>query len=81
MNLPFTVKNIAPRPYGVNGKIIAPLGKFDVTDEVTLASVEMHIGKALEIVASDDAKESTDAPAKRGRKPKESTDAQEGGAE
>ena len=75
---PIKLKNVAPRAYCVNGKIIAPLGTFDVADEVTMASVKMHIGGDFEIVATES---EADAPAKRGRKPKESTDAQEGGAE
>lgn len=36
-------KNVSARPYGVNGKIIAPLQVFEVTDDVTLASIRMHL--------------------------------------
>ena len=38
------LKNVSARAYGVNGKIIAPLQEFEVTDDVTMASVKMHIG-------------------------------------
>lgn len=38
------LKNVSARAYGVNGKIIAPLQVFEVTDDVTMASIKMHIG-------------------------------------
>lgn len=38
------LKNVSARAYGVNGKIIAPLEVFEVTDALTIASVKMHIG-------------------------------------
>ena len=49
------VKNVSARPYGVNGKIIAPLQVFEVTDDVTLASIKMHIDAGdFEAVATDE---------------------------
>lgn len=47
------LKNVSARAYGVNGKIIAPLQEFEVTDEVTMASVKMHIGGDFEEVAEE----------------------------
>ena len=47
------LKNVSARAYGVNGKIIAPLQEFEVTDEVTMATVKMHIGGDFEEVAEE----------------------------
>ena len=50
------LKNVSTRPYGVLGKIIAPLQVFEVTDDVTLASIKMHIDAGdFEAVATDGA--------------------------
>ena len=61
------LKNISARAYGVNCKIIAPLETFEVTDEVTLASIKMHIGgdfiEASEVVEAE--KKKPGRPAKQ----------------
>jgi hypothetical protein len=59
-------KNVSARAYGVAGKIIAPLQVFEVTDEVTLASIRMHIdsGDFETIVTEDAEKRKPGRPAK-----------------
>jgi hypothetical protein len=57
------LKNISARAYGVNGKIIAPLETFEVTDELTMASIKMHIGGDFVEVA-DEEKKKPGRPAK-----------------
>lgn len=37
------LKNVSARAYGVNGKVISPLDIFEVTDSLTLKSIQMHI--------------------------------------
>ena len=56
------LKNVSARAYGVNGKIVAPLEVFDVTDELTLASIKMHIGG--DFVEVDEEKKKPGRPAK-----------------
>lgn len=66
------LKNVSIRPYGVNGKIIAPLQVFEATDEVTLASIKMHIDAGdFEAVATEAAEKR-----KPGRPAKEEKDAE-----
>jgi hypothetical protein len=55
-------KNVSARAYGVNGKIIAPMQVFEVTDDVTLASLKMHIGGDFEEI--EDEKRKPGRPAK-----------------
>ena len=59
------LKNISARAYGVNGKIVAPLEVFEVLDELTMASIKMHIGGDFVEVESEEKK-------KPGRPAKES---------
>ena len=58
------LKNISARAYGVNGKIIAPLETFEVTDELTMASIKMHIGGDFEEVIEAEVKAKPGRPAK-----------------
>lgn len=57
------LKNISARAYGVNGKIIAPLETFEVTDELTMASIKMHIGG--DFVEVEDDKRKPGRPAQK----------------
>ena len=47
------IKNISARGYGINGVILAPLQTLDITDKVTIASVQMHIDSGDLVVVSD----------------------------
>lgn len=58
------LKNVSARAYGVNGKIIAPLQEFEVADEVTLASIKMHIGVDFAEVVEAEEKKKPGRPAK-----------------
>ena len=58
------LKNVSARPYGIAGKLYAPLQEFELTDEVQIASIQSFIEsgdfKLLDKVVEAE-------PAKRGR--------------
>lgn len=58
------LKNVSARAYGVNGKIIAPLEVVEVTDEVTMDSIKMHIGGDFKEVEQEPEKRRPGRPAK-----------------
>lgn len=67
------LKNTSARAFGLMGKIYAPLQVFELTDEVAIASIQGAIDSGdMVVIESDSADiESEDAPARRGRKPKQ----------
>ena len=61
------LKNVSARAYGLMGKIYAPLQTFELTDEVSIASIQSAIDSGDMVVVSAAESEQEDAPAKRGR--------------
>ncbi|CAB4197542.1 hypothetical protein UFOVP1309_20 [uncultured Caudovirales phage] len=67
------LKNVSARAYGLMGKIYAPLQEFELSGDVAIASIQGAIDSGDMLVVEFDAAEaeSEDAPARRGRKPKQ----------
>ena len=74
------LKNVSTRPYGVAGRIYAPLDEFTITDAVQLASIASII-KSGDFKVLDDVtdvevkvKEDTEEKPRRGRPSKVTSD-------